>query len=291
MRLALSSLLFLLVTVAMAPSLSARAASLSEEALLSKLSSQQSSARAEAASEAAARGLRRAIPKIIALLEDDDADVRLAAARALSRLRTQAAITRLLVRAQIDPDVRVREAASRAVREIAPKSFASKLGSADPPPVRLPPPPALRPRAPYATHFTAGLALDVLRADESLAGRVGWALRWGDVETQLTMGFPAMSFALRARWLIIAYPRLTPYLVGGAEVAFNNADANALTAVSMLGGVGLRWYLIPPIFVQLEVVAAYALHAPRHRPKNGETSPRRRFAFPVTFEVGFELWP
>ncbi len=247
--------------------------------------------RAAAAAEVAARGLRQTIPKLMAMLDDDEADVRLAAVKALHRMRARVAVPALLVRAQIDHDARVRAAAATAVLKLRPRAFAGKLGSADPSPVQPPPPPPLRPRARYATLFTLGIAADALRVDESFGGTAGFALRWGDVEAQLALGYPAIRLGLQLRWLMIRYPRLSPYLVGGGVTVFNNDDDDRRTAVAVFGGVGLRWYIIPPIFLQLEVVASYTVHAPLRPPPPGTTLEARRFTLPLTFELGLELWP
>jgi hypothetical protein len=255
------------------------------------LSATSPAKRAAAAKEVAARGLRRAIPKLIAMLDDDDAQVRLAAVEALRRMRAKAAVPALLVRAQVDHDAQVRGAAAQAVLRLRPRSFAGKLGSAEPSPVAPPPLPPLRPRARYATHFTLGTAANALRVDESFGGTAGAALRWGDIEAQLSLGYPAMSLGLRLRWLMLRYPRLSPYLVGGSVAVFNNGNDDQRTAVAVFGGVGLRWYLIPPIFVQLEVVASYVLHTALRPPPAGATREAKRFALPVTFEIGLELWP
>lgn len=247
--------------------------------------------RARAAAAVAARGLRRTIPRLMALLEDDHVAVRLAAVKALRRLRARSAAMRLLVKAQIDPDPRVREAAAEAVLKLDPQSFAAKLGTADPPPVAPPPLPPLRPRARYATLFTLGVAANARRIDESVSGTAGFALRWGPIETQLELGFPSMSLGLRARWLIISYPRFTPYLTAGGVVAFNNGSDVQQQAVAVLGGAGLRWYIIPPIFLQAEVWASYAVHAPTAVPRRGERFDVVRFSLPVLLSAGLELWP
>ena len=247
--------------------------------------------RARAAAAVAARGLRQTIPRLIALLEDESVPVRLAAIKALRRLRARSAAMRLLLKAQIDPDARVREAAAEAVMKLDPQSFAAKLGTADPPPVAPPPLPPLRPRANYATLFTLGLAANARRIDESVSGTAGFALRWGPIEAQLELGFPSMSLGLRLRWLLIRYPRFTPYLTAGAAVAFNNGSDVQQQAVSVLGGAGLRYYLIPPIFVQAELWASYAVHAPLAVPRRGENFDVQRFSLPIMLSAGLELWP
>lgn len=247
--------------------------------------------RARAASAVAARGLRETIPRLVTLLEDGSVAVRLAAVKALRRLRARSAAMRLLLKAQIDPDARVREAAAEAVLKIDPHSFAAKLGTADPPPVAAPPLPPLRPRANYATIFTLGLAANALRIDESVAGAAGFGLRWGPIEAQLELGFPSMSLGLRLRWLLLRYPRFTPYLTGGAAVAFNNGSDVQEQAIAVLGGAGLRYYIIPPIFVQAEVWASYAVHAPLAVPRRGESFDVQRFSLPIMLSAGLELWP
>lgn len=226
----------------------------------------------------------------LARLRSGDEGQRIEAARSLGAMRSRPALRQLLICAQVDPAEAVRKACAAAVLAIDSRSFASKLASADPPPVAEPRYP-LRPRARYATLFLLGLTDDTLRAAETLGGSAAFAIRWHDVEAQLTLGFPAMSLGLRARWLMIRYPRLTPYLSLGGVIAYNEDEAQRREAISVLGGVGLRFYFIPPIFIQLELSAAWALHAPLHRPRADGEIEDRRFSLPIMLELGLELWP
>jgi hypothetical protein len=234
---------------------------------------------------------KSAIPKLIEQLKDSDADARLAAVVSLMELGAKSAIRALLVQAQVDPDERVRRAAAQAVLVMNPKSFASKLGSAEPPPRAQLPEPPLRPRARYAALLSAGGAINALRADESFTGNAAFGLRFGDIEAQLQLGFPAMSLSTRLRWLMVRYPMFTPYLVFGAAASFNNGDELLRTSLAVLGGGGLRYYYIPQVYLQVEAHAAYVFHQPLKTPPKGVVLSRRRVAVPVMLELGVELWP
>lgn len=228
--------------------------------------------------------------ELVRRLRSANGPERLDAARALARTKSRDALRPLLICAQVDGEESVRQACAAAVRAIDQRAFASKLASADPPPVRKPIYP-LRPRARYATLLLLGLDLDATRAAESVGGSAAFGIRWGDVEAQLTLGFPAMSLALRARWLLIRYPRLTPYLSAGATVIYNEGDDRRREALALQAGAGVRFYFIPPIFVQIEALASWAAHAPLREAGVGSKVASRRFALPIMFQAGLELWP
>jgi len=232
----------------------------------------------------------RNVATLLEELKSADEGQRFNAARALAHAPSPLALRRLLVCAQVDPAAKVRKACAAAVLILAPRSFASKLGSADPSPVAEPRYP-LRPRARYATLFCLGLSDNALEAPESLAGSAAFGIRWGDVEAQLTLGFPEMSLGLRVRWLVMPYPRLTPYLSLGGVVAYHEGDPLRGEAISLFGGVGLRYYIVPPIFMQLEFMVSWAAHAPIHQTRADGKVEAQRFALPVLFDVGLELWP
>jgi len=94
------------------------------------------------------------------------------------------------------------------------------------------------------------------------------------------------------RLLLLSYPRLTPFVTAGVAVSFNNGMEGAdRAAVSLTGGVGLRWYIIPPIFVQAELLVAWVAKQARPVIQGDDALDERAFAVPVLLSAGLELWP
>ena len=231
-----------------------------------------------------------AIPLLLDGLDDEESTVRAAATRLAGSLRSPppALLRRLIVLAQVDPSETVRRLAAAAVRRRAPGSFAAKLASGERAPVaaaRLPP---LRPRAQRALGWTTSFEAELPRAGNTAHGDFGLLLRWGAIEAELAASFPAAGLSLGARWLLATFPVFTPFLSGGARVSFHNEDAERRASAGLRIGGGLRLYLIPPIFLQLELGAQLLLVDAYKRP---DAAKRSRWSMPLGLTLGFELWP
>jgi hypothetical protein len=257
--------------------------------------------RAAAARRMGEAGDASRIDQLIRLLRDESSLVRAEAARALGSMRAVDASRELMVLAQTDEHAAVRDAAAVAVRQIDVQRFVKSLATADPPPVREEPPPPLSPapaRARGRGVFVVGaVALNALRANDALDGMAAGGLRWGYLEAQLGLGFPALVLVGQARVNLLPHPWLVPYLTLGFAISYNN-NTERQPAVSLVAGGGLRlgpWArpdraprAIERFFGFVEVLASRVLV---QSPPAAARAEERTVSLPVVLGVGAEFWP
>ena len=301
----LSPLICLLVLIA-SPDAAAQPDDLEPGQINQALYSKDANRRVEAVQQAAARGEREAADRLVELLRDPDRRVRAAAAEALAVLQIRRATRPLKVLAQVDLEAVVREAAARAVLRLDPRGYASTLATADPPPV-VPAPE--EPEAPdaaaqasssrgRAVFFGAAMALDGMRADETLSGQVAAGLRWPHVEIQLSLNFPALALVGQVRVNLLASFWLVPYVSVGAAVIYNNGDETPNGgAGALVAGGGLRLgpfgrpdpaAFASRLYGYAEVQISWVFHQPTPPNNVGELE---TLALPVVAGLGLELWP
>jgi len=268
------------------------------------LYSEDAAVRARAARQAAAQGEREAAERLLELLRDRDRRVRVAAADALAALQIQRATLPLKVLAQTDHEPVVRAAAARAVLRLDPKGYASTLATADLPPVvpepKEPEEEALRSTTSRgrAVLLGAGLAVDGMRADETLSGQVAAGLRWPHVDIQLTLNFPALALVGQVRLNLLASFWLVPYISVGAAIIYNNGDETPSgDAGALLAGGGVRLgpfgrqdptAFASRLYGYAEVQISWVFHQPTPPNHVGELE---TLALPVVAGLGLELWP
>jgi len=234
------------------------------------------------------------LSQLLSQLDNRDPEQRLLAVQGLARSEDPRAQRALMVSAQTDPDTRVRHAAAEAVRRINPLAYVGQLASAEPSPVKTAPSPRLRPRASRATLLALGLRADALRLDDSLGGNASAGLRVGWFEAELMLGFPAMTMAAQLRVLLTSYPRFTPLVLLGAAVSYNNGnDSPTGASASMFGGLGARYYWIPPIYTQLLLLVSWTpTEGPTvgDYPRSAYAAEDRAISLPLMLQTGLELW-
>ncbi|MCB9554850.1 MAG: HEAT repeat domain-containing protein [Deltaproteobacteria bacterium] len=239
-----------------------------------------------------------AIDLMLSGLRDESSQVRLAAVRALERLRPAGAVRYLILAAKTDFDQTVRETAAAAVRRLAPHRYVNTISATMPAhgnAKRVDLPRSVerheaRPRFPQ--FFVAGGGgVNLRRASESGAALVAVGLRWRYADAQLSLLFPALTWVFQARFDPLWRSRwVRPYLSVGVSLVTGDGTDDAPSA-ALFAGAGLRVRVWRFVWCYAEVLPSWTIVRSLPAAPRGSAVAAERLALPLLAGVRLDVWP